>query len=154
MGQVVPSNVETFGTLIVVIAIVFYTLLFAGTLQFLYLRKKSFAKIIKRRAFRYPMDYRMNCIARRMRDSVNEGIPELIMALDIGCPGSEPYASRRDRLQKSSLPQSLADVLTYGFLADDLTEDEYHYIEKVVQSTTAIQHKIQAPARKAANDNN
>lgn len=47
MGQVVPSNVETFGTLIVVIAIVFYTLLFAGTLQFLYLRKKSFAKIIK-----------------------------------------------------------------------------------------------------------
>lgn len=51
-------------------------------------------------------------------------------------------------------PQSLADFLTYGFLADDLTEDEYHYIEKVVQSTTAIQHKIQAPARKAANDNN
>lgn len=139
MGQVVPSNVETFGTLIVIVAIVFYTLLFAGTLQFLYLRKKNYAKIIKKRAFRYPMDYRMNFLTRRVRDSVNEGIPELIMALDIGCPGLEPYTSRRDRLQESLIPQRLADSLTYGFLAADLTEEEYNYMERAAQNTDTTQ---------------
>lgn len=136
MGQVVPGNIETFGTLIVVTAIVFYTLLFAGTLQFLYLRKKNFGKIIKRRTFRYPMDYRMNCLARKMRDKVNEEIPNLMMALDIGCSGSEPYMSRRDRLQREALPYPLSDYLAYGFLANDLTEDEYRYMERTANTTT------------------
>lgn len=154
MGQVVPGNIETFGTLIVVTAIVFYTLLFAGTLQFLYLRKKNFGKIIKRRTFRYPMDYRMNCLARKMRDKVNEGIPNLMMALDIGCPGSEPYMSKRDRLQRDILPHPFSDYLAYGFLADDLTEEEYLYMEKIARSTTTQRKTQTTGAGKPQTSNN
>ncbi|TNJ29434.1 hypothetical protein GMRT_10274 [Giardia muris] len=114
-------NYETSGTLTTIITISLFALLYAGTIQYRYMKRKLAARPSKTRVFRFPADYPMSCSRQRLRKSIIDGLPARYMGVDLDTRSTEPYISRRDALLSDMTDPSLQ----LGYTTRDLTEEEY-----------------------------